>query len=71
MADRHGPAGDHPADGHGDQFHLPAPTIWPFVCGGGVALLAFGMLTSPAFSLVGLLLVARALAGWIGELRRE
>jgi hypothetical protein len=46
-------------------------TIWPFVCGAGVALLAFGMLTSLAFSLVGLLLIVRSLAGWIGELRHE
>jgi hypothetical protein len=59
------------ANGHDHDFHLPAPTIWPFVCGAGVALLAFGMLTHAAFSLLGLLLVARSLAGWIEELRRE
>ena len=65
-------AGEHdrPAE-HGHDFHLPAPTIWPLVCGAGVGLLAFGLLTQPAFSLLGLLLIARSLVGWIGELRRE
>jgi hypothetical protein len=65
-------AADHDrAPEPGQHFHLPAPTIWPLVCGAGVALLAFGLLTQPAFGVVGLLLIARALVGWIGELRRE
>ena len=58
-------------DHAGDEFHLPGPTIWPFVCGAGVGLLAFGMLTSLVFSLLGLLLIVRSLAGWVEELRRE
>jgi len=31
----------------------------------------FGILTSFVFSVVGVLLIALALAGWIGELRHE
>ena len=59
-----------PEHGH-EPVHLPAPTIWPIVAGAGIALLAFGLLTHPAFSLVGLLATGRALGGWIEELRRE
>ena len=59
-----------PEHGH-EEIHLPGPSIWPIVAAAGVALIAFGLLTHPAFSLVGLLATARALGGWIGELRRE
>ena len=51
--------------------HLPAPTLWPIACAAGIALVAFGVLTHLAFSVVGLLVTARSLAGWIGELRDE
>ncbi|HLH23912.1 MAG TPA: hypothetical protein VK066_15420 [Chloroflexota bacterium] len=34
----------------------------------GVALLLFGVVTSLSFSAVGVVLVARALVGWLGEL---
>jgi hypothetical protein len=52
-----------------EQMHLPAPSLWPIVCAAGLALIAFGLLTHPAFSVVGLLTTLRALAGWIEELR--
>ena len=61
MSDEHGTPG----------VHLPSPSVWPFVLGGGVTLMAFGVPTNLLFSLVGVILVAWALAGWIGELRRE
>jgi len=51
--------------------HLPAPSIWPMVVGAGVTLVAFGLLTSPVFSVVGALALLAGLAGWIGELRDE
>ncbi len=50
---------------------LPASSVWPFVLAGGLTLLALGVLTSYAFSVLGALLVAVSLGGWIGELRRE
>jgi hypothetical protein len=44
-------------------------SIWPIVCGGGIALLAFGVLTSLLFSAAGALLLVWALVGWVGEVR--
>ena len=61
--------GDGHHGDHGEEIHLPGPTIWPVVCAAGITLVAFGVVTHPAFSVVGLLLTARALGGWIGELR--
>lgn len=55
------PAPDH---------HLPSPSVWPAVLAAGLALVAFGVPTSYAFTAVGALVVAWALTGWIGELRR-
>jgi hypothetical protein len=52
------------------EHHLPDPSIWPIVCAGGIALIAFGLLTSLAFSLVGVLLLAASIVGWVGEVRR-
>jgi hypothetical protein len=51
--------------------HLPSPSTWPFVVGGGITLLCFGLLTTLAFSLMGIVLLAMGLAGWIDELRHE
>jgi hypothetical protein len=49
--------------------HLPSPTVWPFTVGGGATLLAFGLLTSVALSLLGVLVMAWGLYGWIQEMR--
>lgn len=54
-----------------ESLHPPASSTWPFVLGAGVTLLLFGLLTSLAFSLLGLVLAAMALAGWIREVRHE
>jgi hypothetical protein len=53
------------------EIHLPAPTVWPFALGLGITLLLFGVVTSPIFTAAGLLLTARAIGGWIGELRHH
>ena len=45
-------------------------SIWPVVCAGGLALLAFGVVTSLMFSAAGALLLVWALVGWVGEMRR-
>jgi hypothetical protein len=60
-----------PAASHGEEVHLPAPSIWPVVCAAAVTLVAFGVLTSLVLSVVGVLLLARGLHGWIWELRHE
>ena len=54
-----------------EDIHLPGPSLWPIVCAAGITLLGFGVLTHAAFSLVGLAVTARAIAGWIEELRHE
>jgi hypothetical protein len=52
-----------------EELHLPAPSVWPVVLALGVTLLLFGVPTSRAFTVVGALLVAWALWGWIEDLR--
>ena len=49
--------------------HVPSPSMWPLTVGGGVSLLAFGLLTSLALSVLGLILLVWGLFGWIQELR--
>ena len=56
---------------HEPPVHLPSPSVWPFVLGGGVTLAAFGIPTNLLFTAVGAVLVAWALVGWIGDMRRE
>jgi hypothetical protein len=53
------------------DMHLPTPSVWPFVMGGGVALAALGIPTSYAFCLFGVGLLFWGLVGWIRELRHE
>ena len=54
-----------------EEIHIPKPSIWPAVCGIGIALVGFGVVTSLLFSAVGLLVIAWSLGGWIGELRHD
>jgi len=53
------------------DIHVPSPSVWPFVLGAGVSLVAFGVVASVLFCGVGAILFAIGLAGWIEELRRE
>jgi hypothetical protein len=52
-----------------DNEHLPAPSVWPFVVGAAVTLMAFGVTTSLAFSMVGAILLAWGVVNWVRELR--
>jgi hypothetical protein len=52
-----------------DEVHLPSPSVWPFVVGGAVTLLAFGVTTSFAFSLMGAVLLVWGLIGWVKDMR--
>ena len=52
-----------------DQIHLPAPSVWPLAAGAGFSLMAFGVATSLALSLLGLVLLVWGVARWIEELR--
>jgi len=47
---------------------VPAPTYQPAVMALGITFGAFGLVTSYAFSAVGVILIAFALSRWIGEL---
>ena len=72
MTDERGTAGHGvPAEAGEDRIHLPHPSVWPVVCGVGITLAAFGVLTWLSFSVAGLLVLAWGLAGWIGELRHD
>ncbi len=55
-------------NGTTEEIHLPQPSVWPAVCGAGIALMGFGLVTSLFFSAVGVLVMAWSLVGWIGEL---
>ena len=48
---------------------LPNPTYWPAVMSLGITLLLWGLITTLLITLVGLVLFASGLIGWIGELR--
>ena len=49
--------------------HLPRPTYWPVVLAFGIMLLAWGIVTTLAISVIGLVIFALGLGGWIGDLR--
>ena len=56
----HGQAGEH---------ELPHESLAPITLASGIGLLAFGLLTSLVFSVVGIALMGWALASWIEEMR--
>ncbi|MCA1667245.1 MAG: hypothetical protein LC793_07575 [Thermomicrobia bacterium] len=64
-----GASSDHPDWETLPAAHLPRPTYWPVVLAVGILFLAWGIVTTIAISVIGLLLLALALGGWIGELR--
>ena len=52
-----------------EHEHLPSPSVWPMTLAGGVTLVAFGVVTAFALSLLGAVLMAWGLYAWIQELR--
>jgi hypothetical protein len=54
-----------------NEQHLPAPSLWPFTVGAGVTLLAFGIVASLLFSVLGALLVAYGVVNWIREVLHD
>lgn len=54
----------------GVEIHMPAPSVWPVILAFGIMLLMFGAVTSLGFTIVGAILVAWALGGWLKELYR-
>ena len=49
--------------------HVPRPTYWPSVAALGITFLFWGFVTTWIISVIGLILFALGLAGWIGALR--
>jgi hypothetical protein len=76
-----GSHGAHGSHGHGEEVelrpgwsrpkpeHVPHPTYWPAVLALGLTFAIWGLITSYVISVVGLVLFAIGLSGWIGELR--
>lgn len=60
---------DHPRHGDLDAHELPHETLSPITLAAGIALLGFGVLTSPLFSVVGIAVMFWALWRWIGEMQ--
>jgi hypothetical protein len=50
---------------------IPRPTYWPVVMALGTIMGLAGIVTAWAISVVGLVLLALSLGGWIGEIRHE
>lgn len=54
---------DHP------EIHMPSPSYWPIVLALGMTLVAIGVVASIVISLVGLIVILVAIAGWAWENR--
>ena len=52
------------------EHHLPLPSVYPVTLAAGITLLLTGFLYGIAFAIAGLVLLAIALRGWIGEVTR-
>jgi hypothetical protein len=59
------------AEGHRGEHAIPRPTYVPAAMAFGVTFSMWGLVTSPVVLVVGLVVIAVSLAGWIGELRHE
>ncbi|MEO7120142.1 MAG: hypothetical protein ABIY62_03555 [Ginsengibacter sp.] len=50
---------------------LPKPTYWPFFLALGLMFAGWGLLSNWLFSVIGLIIFAVSLFGWINNLRNE
>jgi Cytochrome c oxidase subunit IV len=67
---RRDPAG--PSDYAADHLAvLPLPSIWPLLLGGGVAILTTGLIYGLWLLLLGVVLVAASVWGWVAAVNRE
>jgi hypothetical protein len=64
----HDPANEKDSPTAPKWVEMPAPTAWPFVTAVGVTLLAAGLLTNVAFTIVGAVVFVAALYGWARQL---
>src|SRR5271170_2172249 len=52
---------------HTETIHLPAPTAWPLVLAAGFTLLCAGLVTNPAISVLGGMLMVCGCVGWFRQ----
>lgn len=52
---------------HTETIHLPAPTAWPLVLAAGFTLLTAGLVTNPAISVLGGVLMVFGCVGWFRQ----
>jgi hypothetical protein len=50
---------------------IPKPTYWPMTLAFGLTLMLWGVVTSRAVSVLGLMIFILAAAKWIGDIRHE
>jgi len=51
------------------EIHLPSPSFWPIVLAFGMALIAIGVVSTVIISIVGVVVLLVAIAGWTLENR--
>ena len=66
-----GEGGVRTAPGDRGKHTIPRPTYFPAAMAFGITFSLWGLVTSPVVLVVGLVVVAVSLMGWIGELRHE
>jgi hypothetical protein len=57
-----------PTESARDAAPVSEASIWPMALAGGLTLVLFGIPTSLAFSILGVVIAGIALRGWIREL---
>jgi hypothetical protein len=60
-------AQDEPATTRTREIEVPAPTAWPLAMAFGITLMAAGLVTAPALSLLGAALMLGGAVGWFRE----
>jgi hypothetical protein len=68
MTDENPTLSGRDAEADGNSVELPRPTAWPMAVSLGLALAATGVVAGSAFLVVGGVVFAIGLAGWVGEL---
>jgi len=53
------------------DIHMPPPSYWPISLAGGLVLIAIGVVSSFAISLVGIIVLLVSIGGWAMENRTE
>lgn len=51
------------------DIHLPSPSFWPIILAFGMALIAIGVVSTIIVSIVGVVVLLVAIAGWTLENR--